>query len=52
MEFVSVKVTVLSAADQKLANSLKLHEYVATDDAKSFIIITIFEEFIDKLTLI
>ena len=49
MEFVIVKVKVLSAADQKMVNSLKLCEYVATDDGESFINITIFEELIDKV---
>ena len=46
MEFVSVKMKVLSAADLKAVNS---HEYVATDDGESFINITIFEELIDKV---
>ena len=45
MEFVCVKVKVLSAVDQKTVNSLKLREYVATDDGKSIINITIFEEY-------
>ena len=49
MEFVSVKVKVLSAADQKTVNFLKLHESVATDDGESFINITISEESIDKV---
>ena len=51
MEFVSVKMKVLSAADLKAVNSLKLREYVATDDGESFINITIFEELIDKVDI-
>ena len=51
MEFVSVKVKVLSAADQKTVNSLRLRKYVATDDGESFINITIFEELIDKVDI-
>ena len=51
MEFVSVKVKVLSAADQKTVNSLKSPEYVATYDDESFINITIFEELIDKVDI-
>ena len=42
---------VLSAADQKTVNSLRLREYVATDDGESFINITIFEELIDKVDI-
>ena len=51
MEFVSVKVKVLSAADQKMVNSLKLHQYIATDGGESFFNITIFEELIDKVDI-
>ena len=51
MEFVDVKVKVLSAAYQKTLNSLKLREYVATDDRESFISITIFEELIDEVNI-
>ena len=51
MEFVSVKVKVLSAADQKTVNSLKLHQYIATDDGESFFNIMIFEELIDKVDI-
>ena len=49
MEAVSVKVKVLSAANQKTVNSLKLREYVATDDGESFINITLSEELTDKV---
>ena len=52
MEFVDVKVKVLSAAYQKTVNSLKLREYVAIDNRVSFINITIFEELIDEVNLI
>ena len=51
IEFVDVKVKVLSAAYQKTLNSLKLREYVATDDRESFINITIFEELIDEVNI-
>ena len=51
MEFVSVKVKVLSTADQKTVNSPRLREYVATDDVENFINITIFEELIDKVDI-
>ena len=42
---------VLSTADQKMVNSLKLREYVATGDSESFINITIFKELIDKVDI-
>ena len=50
-EFVNIKVKFLSAADQKTVNSLKLREYVATDNGESFINITMFEELIDKVDI-
>ena len=50
-EFVSVKVKVLSATDQKTLKSLRLREYVATDDSESFFNITIFQELIDKVDI-
>ena len=51
MELVSVKVKVLSAADQRTLNFLKLCEYVATDHAESIMNITILEELIDKVDI-
>ena len=42
MEFVSVKVKVLSAIDQKTVNSPRLLGYVATDVGETFINIRIF----------
>ena len=49
MQFVSVKVKVLPATDQKMVNSLRLREYAVTDEGESFIEITILEELKDKL---
>ena len=51
MKFVGVKVKVLSAIYHETVNSLKLQEYVATDDGESFINMAIFEELIDKVDI-
>ena len=51
IEFVSVKVNILSAVDQKTVNSLKLKGYAPTNDGESFINIVIFEELIGKVDI-
>ena len=51
IEFVGAKVKVLLTADQKMVNSFKFCEYIATDDGESSINITIFEELIDKVDI-
>ena len=51
IEFLGAKVKVLLTADQKMVNSFKFCEYIATDDGESSINITIFEELIDKVNI-